>query len=306
MESAGSLWYKLLALRNKLQILSNGILGFSKSFGELTLRLPRESPGELAFIQSVTWLYGFYFEAGQINFKFLLERMETFNFPDLSKHQNHYLDIRKLRTFLQHTLDLDSNTNLDLQEYCGKWFFTRCGSTLPADDLDWEMCLDDLLRTSILFLEGNELCIRRIEQDESSASIVRQWTARLNQYHPRHEFEKLVGEVAYQIGQNWLDPLSTTNRYYEKWTKELKNLTPEYDFLAEARKLIEATILSEHDLPLPISGTDVIEEFGIAPGAEVRKFLLKARQLYFSNPTDRQTLLANLKKLAEKSPEEFG
>ena len=63
-QSVGELWYRVLALRDELYRLSISMLGDRSAFEDVSLRLPRDTPYELAFYQTVSWLYVLYVETG--------------------------------------------------------------------------------------------------------------------------------------------------------------------------------------------------------------------------------------------------
>ena len=96
------------------------------------------------------------------------------------------------------------------------------------------------------------------------------------------------------MGQDFLDPARICDRYYDKWSKELRLRTGEYDFEFEARKLIEHTLLTDAELPLPITGQDIIRQLGIPPGPGVGRLLKKARILYNETPGSKAELIERL------------
>ena len=138
-------------------------------------------------------------------------------------------------------------------------------------------------------------CARAIERDESSRLIVEQWTVRLSRYHPKHEFENLVSIVIHDIGQDSLDPIHLTERYYDQWSRSLRFRSEDYVFIEDARRLIEQTILSEAELVSPLSGPDIMKEFGIPPGPEVGRLIRKAKALYDVSPCTASELIKQLR-----------
>jgi len=68
------------------------------------------------------------------------------------------------------------------------------------------------------------------------------------------------------------------------------------DFSIEARKLIEQTLLNEERIPLPITGRDIMDEFSIPPGPQVKELLDLAQKLFLEEPRDRVGLLSALRK----------
>ena len=295
-QTAPSLMYQIGAHKQELETRSNIILGVRRTaFQEMSLLTPRLSHPELAFHQAVTWLYGFYYEAGSVSVRFLIGLSSAYGLDQGGKHRQHYDGVRRLRTYLQHNLNLDSRHDIETQLRCQDWFSEVCGSAFPGNCKEWEECLVRILTESEGFLTAAIECIRAIERDDSSSNIVAQWSFRLSRYHPKHEFEELVAIVIHDMGQDSLDCSRLTARYYEKWNKDLSYRSESYIFEEEARKLIEQTLLNETEVPLPISGKDVIRELGISSGTEVWQSLRKAKALYFQEPCGKEQLLSRLR-----------
>ena len=300
---AASLMYQIGVLKQELEERAASLLGVSRTaFQETSARNPRFAPPELGFYQTVTWLYAFCYEAGHISLRFLIERLETYGLGQDGDHRRHYEDVGRLRTFLQHNLNLDSVQDIRTRRTCEEWFSKACGSAIPGSDKEWNQCLVYILRDSQAVLAAAIDCVRAIERDESSNMIIHQWSTRLIRYHPKQEFENLVSMVIHDIGQDSLDPAQLTERYYESWSRNLRFRCEGYIFEEEARRLIEQTILNEAQLPAPISGLDIMREFAIPPGPEVGGLLRKAKTLYDADPSRPDRLIARLK-CQETNPE---
>ena len=290
-----SLMYQIGASKEDLESRCASLLGVRRAaFQEMVLRSPRFSPPELAFYQVVTWLYGFYYEAGRVSLQFLIRLLPTYGLEYGGSHRRHYEDVQRLRTFLQHNLNLDSRHDLETQRICEDWFSESCGSVMPGSGCEWNRCVARILFESGELLSAVVNCVRAVEKDESSASIVAQWSSRLSRFHPIHEFEELVTIVINDMGQSSLDAHRVTARHYDQWSKDLQLRSDDYVFEYEARRLIEQSLLNEDELPLPITGRDVIRELGISPGVEVGRLLAQARVLYMANPCNRKQLLERL------------
>lgn len=289
----GELMHNVGIHKQELEQRSESLLGPpNAAFHNITLRMPRFSSPELGFIQAVTWLYGFYHESGRITLPFLLERFQAYDLPD--EHRQHYHDLRDLRTLLQHNLSLDSTHDLEVRLTCERWFADRCGSVMPGSEIEWQQCLLQLLSDANAFVSTVVKCVREVERDESRMTVVGQWQLRLNRHHSRQEFEGIVSVVARDLGQDSLDVSRICDRYYDKWNRSLLLRTGGYDFRFEARKLVEQTLLSDTDLPLPISGEDVMQLFGMGPGQRIGHLLRRARTIYISDPCTRDELLVRL------------
>ena len=291
-----SLMYQIGVLKQELEERSASLLGVPRTaFQQTSVRNPRFSPPELGFYQTVTWLYAFYYEAGRVSLRFLIDRLETYGLGQDGDLGRHYEVVGRLRTFLQHNLNLDSVRNIRTRRTSEEWFSSACGSVIPGSDEEWNQCLVHILSDSETFLTATIECVRAVERDEASAMIIKQWSTRLVRDHPKHEFVNLVSMVIHDIGQDFLDPERLTERYYDSWVSNLRFRSEDYSFEEEGRRLIEHTILNEAQMPPPVSSQDIMKEFGIAPGPELGALLRKARALYAAAPCDRDQLIARLK-----------
>ena len=288
--------YQVAFHKEELESRASGLISNEiHAFQNISIRSPRLTPPELGFYLVLTWLYVFYYEGGRISFPFLLERFVTFGLDNDERHSRHFEEVRKLRTYFQHNLDLTYLRDAELREQCEQWFADTCGSRIPGDEREWTACLLQVLASAEAFLVASIECVRAIERDESSTTIIDQWLARLRQHHPRHEFESLVRKVIHDMGQDALDPQRITERHYDKWTNALRFVATNYKFEEEARKLIESTLLSESELPLPISGSDIMREFSLPPGREVGRLLEAARNLYKEDPVGKTELIERIR-----------
>ena len=284
-------WFRIFALRDDIERRCSSLLSVRRAFDEMSLRTPRVNPPELAFYQAITWLYAFYMEAGRVSLRFLSERLPTYALGTNDAQLAHYADVRLLRTFLQHNLNLDSRQDVEVQRACERWFSASCGSYVPHDEIEWADCLRMLLGASESYLALLVRCVREIERDESVDMITQQWRVRLSKHHPKHEFERIVEMSMHNIGQDSLDPKIVTARYYDKWSNDLRSRSEDYVFEKEASRLVEQTLLNEMDPPIPISGNDIIREFGIPPGREVARLLRRAKAIYLEEPANRNQLM---------------
>ena len=303
-QGTASLMYQIGALKQELERRASSLIGVERvALQEMSIRSPRFSPPELGFYQVMTWLYVFYHEAGHISLPFFIERFSTYDFGAQGSHRRHYRDVRRLRTYLQHNLNLDSDRDLELQRTCEDWFSKSCGSAIPRSDKEWNDCLLRILESSEAFLLAAIECVRAIERDESADAIVEQWSVRLKRFHSKHEFQNLVAIVIHDMGQDSLEPSRLTERFYDKWNKSLQFMSVDYIFEQEARRLIEQTLLSETESPQPVTGEDIMREFSIPPGLQVRRLLTMSKELYYSDPCGKEELINRLKSTMGWTPQ---
>jgi hypothetical protein len=229
-----------------------------------------------------------------VSVDFVSARFQAYGLDVDGKNTAHLSLTQKMRTYLQHNLAPSEPTNRQAQDECESWFFEQCGTAIPGKDGQWEKCLITLLLEALSFSENLLSCIRSIEEDDSRDQIAREWDSRRRRYHPPHEFDRIIEIAAADMGRDHVDAVRLRKRFYDKWIKDLGSLDDEYDFLTEARKLIEHVLLLETVPVLPITGDDIMARFGIAPGPQIREWLERARTLYELQPCSRERLLEQL------------
>lgn len=202
--------------------------------------------------------------------------------------------IRSLRTYLQHDLSTDDAHDFDVKRTTEKWLIRSCGTPVPEEESQWHIALVRVLKESLDFLRGLLMCLRKMEIDELRDKLIEDWLYQRKRYHPPHEFEKLISVIAEDMGRKGIDETRLRKKYYDEWISELKLHKSGYDFQVEGRKLIERALLDKNSPILPITGNDVIEKLGIAPGPQVGQYLERARQLYLSSPCTSDELLKRL------------
>jgi hypothetical protein len=294
MTTPEKLMYRVFALRDELNGLVCPVIGVEKVFEVMTLSQPRFSPAELGFIRSVSWLYGFYYEAGKIGVNFLLKFLEVYQLEDKGRYLEHYKIVAELRTLLVHNLNLAAVHDQKLVQNCQKWYREGCGTYFPSEETHWQPLLAHLLAEAILFLKVLICCVRKIEADESSDLIYGQWAQKLKRYYPPHLFDEIIPKVLQDIGRAEMDPIRLRKKHYADWTRAFETYGDGHDFNNEARKLIESAALSESKNTLPITGRDILEYFCISPGQEVGNLLEYAKQIYSLEPCDKEGLLQKL------------
>lgn len=288
--------YEILRLLEEV----DGVVGKMDSqigfvFGKISLKIPKMRPAELGFLHAVSWTYALYIEVGRIGVDFLQERLGAYGIDEGSKYQTHVELVIKLRTYTQHSIDPGKQHDDEIRKTCEDWFRESCGSPYPGEAIHWQKCLISLLTEVIGFLSALKKCLRAIEADDSRESFLLQWKLRRTRYHPAHEFDDLIVIVARDMGREALDVVRFRLKFYDGWKKDLDLLQGEYDFSLEARKLIEHALLSDTTPTLPITGLDIMQELGQAPGPKIGALLKKAREIYEAQPCNKGELIAKLK-----------
>ena len=293
--------YQIGARLDEINQVAARFPGFAITvFAPVSLDSPRFDPPELGFLRLVSYLFVLYHEVGKVGTRFLLKRFDAYGITAGSTLPDHMALVKALRTYLQHNLNPRQDHDKNIQEACEGWMRDSCGTPLPGTNEHWRTCLLALLTQALNFLDALLATVRAIEGDESREGICRDWDLRIKRNHPPEEFDGLIAEVAADMGRESIDPVRIRVRFYDQWEQELGLLRTEYDFRAEARKLVEQVLLSSVTPVLPITGKDIMEAFGVAPGPRVGELLEKARRIYDQKPCKRESLLDQLKSSSEQ------
>ncbi len=294
--SAEALMYEIIARKEEIDKVAVHLIEVTDGvFEAVSLGMPKFEPPELGFLRLVSWLFVLYHETGRVGVNFLTDRLAAYAIDPDGKLGGHPAVVRDLRTFSQHNLDPRKGHDSGVQAACEGWLKEHCGTPVPGNDTQWRACLYGLLREACAFLAALLAVARKIEQDESRDQICREWTFRIRKHYPPHIFDALISSVAADMGREHIDAARLRNRYYDKWTRALDLLDSDHNLETEARKLIEYVLLTDATPVLPITGKDIMEEFGIAPGPNVGHLLEHARRIYECEPCSRSDLLGRLR-----------
>ncbi len=299
--SPKAIMYEIMQVQEELdRVVARLSKDGSGVFADVSLKKPRFEPAELGFILTVSWLCVMYFEAGKVDVLFLNRKLEVYGIAQDGSCEQHYELVRQLRTYHQHNLDLTENRNRQIQETCENWLRSQCGSPIPGNEEQWGKCLISILTDARAFLNSLRDCVRQIEKDDSRDAIVEEWDCLRKRFHPPHEFDKLIEVVAADIGRDKLDIVRFRKKYYSDWVKELELLDGTYDFKQEGRRLIEHAFMESLTPSLPITGKDIMKEFGLGPGRLIGDLLEKAKAAFEKNGGTAQELLELLRAELER------
>jgi hypothetical protein len=288
--------YQILRLIEQINKLATTLPGIDGGvFAPVSLDMPKLTPPELGCMRVVSWLFVQHFEAGKLGTTFLESRIEVYGHDPDRKAKQHRALIQQFRTYFQHNLDSSKAHDRDIVEACEQWFKAACGTARPSTDEHWSKCLwamlDDAQETLRILLNT----LRSIEADESCENICREWQVRIKRNFPPYMFDDLIVKAAVDMGRDGIDAVSLRKRNYDAWQKHMSLLRDGVDFEAEARKLVEHAIMSLVPKVLPITGKDLMTEFGLGPGQAIGQLLAAAKQLHEAGPCSREELLAKLK-----------
>jgi hypothetical protein len=151
------------------------------------------------------------------------------------------------------------------------------------------------LREANSFIDCLDDCVRSLEADLDNKSQLEIWQRRLDRDHRPHDFDKIIRDVANDIGRGELDCVTFRSRYIDRWRREIGMLADGYDFQREARRLIEASLVRETMERPPITGDELMKEFNLGPGPRVGQILSLAHSLYRQSPGTKEQLLVQLR-----------
>lgn len=271
--------------------------------GSITLREPPPHPPIHAFYTAISWFYVCVIEAGALHFPFLTERASALKIDTSDALRKFREDVTTFRTILQHNLDLSDPTDAAKLAHCEMWMATALNRAVtPAErfwpnDTDWGTLFEKLCHQAAKFAEINLATIIELAKDPFGSDVVAMWAIRCTRCIPAFKFDRIAQEAATDLGLEFLDVVRLRKNHLEKWNRQLRFLQESLDIEAEARKVVEATLLNEAASYLPISGTDVICELGVKPGPEVKRVLDKAREIYRQTPCTCAELMRKLKEL---------
>jgi hypothetical protein len=287
---------EVIRLREEVDLLAEAMVAPHRVFRPVSLQTPpRLEPAELGFIRSVAYLYVLYYEVGDVAIPYLLELWDAFSLDNDHQIRDHYQIVRSLRTLLQHSLDPTSSTDRQTRERCQRWFARQCRTFVPSTEDHWSACLHGILTEAASFLRTMITCLRAIEGDEGRDGILERWRIEISRHHPPEEFDRIIEEAAHDLGRPHIDAVRIRKRYYDQWTDKLSYLSLGYSFQIEARRLVEYALLVDLAAGIPVTGEDIMTEFGLAPGPEVGALLTRAKAVFEESPRDRADLLATLK-----------
>jgi hypothetical protein len=303
---ADALLLKIIRKAEDVNALAIALLATTPGvFDQVSHKIPKLEPAELGCIRTSSWLYVLYYEAGRVNRQYVEGLLAAYGLQS-GVGADHSRLVHAVRTFLQHNLDITEPHDKSLISRCHEWFKAKCGTAVPANDEEWQQCLLAILTEAIEYLDTLEKCLRSVEKDTSRQAICDEWLFKRKRYHSPEQFDELIPIVATDIGREHLDMIAFRNRYYDRWIGQLRALSSDYDFRIEARKLIEDSLLKDVTSVLPITGADILEQFGLAPGRQIGVVLAEAKKSYEANPCSPDALIDRLRPFVEELQSQAG
>jgi len=285
-------------ISKKAKILSKGKI---VAFKDITLVKPFLKIPIHGFYTSISWLYVTYYESGQLTIRFLSERAIAHGLDGDSIIEHHQNIVHNLRTIMQHNINRQNRENIAKENNCHRWLKEVLGKEYddvnhwPATERGWNTLLIRMLKDASRLFDICYQAICLITEDEFSEDIMNVWISRDNMAYLKTDWENILDIVARDLGLKYLRLSDLTNKYLQKWNKQITMLKDGFDFNLEARRIIELSIINDGNLPLPITGDDIINVLNIPPGSKVGETLRKAQEIYLRKPCNKSQLLDLLK-----------
>lgn len=279
------------ALNVSVTVLRGSLASFvgPSALAEISVRPPVDGDGEISFLRLVAWSYVLIFEAGRASIPFLLRSSGTYD----EKRESLEL-IRDLRTWCFHNLGFASDRDRELSRRVHRWFLDACGQSPPDRHRSWNACFD---RLCSLVSEIVGQCQQAVNDVLSSPDdgkvLIDDLRRRIDRHWPPHEFDELVGDLAFRLGIH-IDVVKFRRHRVDMWRSLLLDIPEEDDPVEVVARRIERDLLEYEDGALPIGGREVMERLGLSPGPEVGDALRLARKFFAEGIRDKGELLMRL------------
>ncbi len=238
----------------------------------------REIPeyGELRFMFVVSSLYKLYRDAGGDDLKFLNEKIAS------SKGEvvRHYDLVHDLRTFEQHELHSDSPETTRRRDRCRLWLDQSVGlkgTNRPVGEAAWNKCIEDLLSEAITYLRALKSFVDGLG-DGLGEYVKKEWLLVRTRSIPHGEFDRMVSEIAGDVGMGSRDVVAFRNQYHARIVSDLRAQRWDVDVPTYVRQAITARLLEE--FPGIILVAEDLKAVGMKPGRELGKALKEAQRIW--------------------------
>lgn len=244
---------------------------------------------ELGVLRLSSWLFALHMESGKEALKYLVELFSRSGAVDVSEH---VAEIQALRTYFQH--HLTQSTRDERIRVTAELFLSTPGRGSTSGSVEnWQAALDRLC-------VGAEEALTRIAEaaetallDDGREAVASQWAMNKLRAIPAHEVDSLIEGLAAQMGLDALDSKAFRERHLASWRKQLEVLNSGADPRKHLTGLIERELLNLSLLtPMPVTGEDVMDAFGLEPGPKVGSTLRAIRNIHSESGGTREELLS--------------
>lgn len=190
-----------------------------------------------------------------------------------------FRDLRALRTFFQHGLDLRSDKNRLTNDTVIAWFRAQCGADEPGRE-HWRALSASFLESWQEITERMTRVVRRAPDAPNREQIERE-IDKISARLPEWRWRQIVQAAAADLGIA-TDAAAFLRMHLQPIGEEMRKAAPDKDAIESvARRLAEGRLLTMADV-LPVDGGDFIAR-GLAKGPRVGAALRLAREQWQQN-----------------------
>ena len=249
---------------------------------------------ELGVLRLASWLFALHRESGKEALNYLLELFSRIGTVDVSEHVT---DIQTLRTYFQHHLT-QSTRDERIRVAAELWLTSE--TDVPTGVEEWQSALDRLSRSAEQALTRIAEAAEAALVDDGREPVASQWAINKSRAIPAHQVDRHIEGLADQMGLDELDVKAFRERHFASWRKQLEVLNSNADPRTHLTRLIERELLNLRAVtPMPVTGEDVMDAFGLAPGPGVGSVLRTITAIHTESGGTREELLMRAAELLD-------
>ncbi|WP_435354253.1 hypothetical protein [Emticicia sp. SJ17W-69] len=277
-------------INNSAANISSGEIKF---FEEITV-IVKFSNSELCFNSLISWLYILFHENSSKNIDFIRKKITAYNISLTDDGINLKKLVHAFRTIFQHQMDfINSRSDIEKRNLCHSWYYEVIIKQEPVNETDWNICINKVLDSAIEMLNAVLTCLKEIKKSEHLSLVIDEWEKTILRNYTVHDFEKILIKVLSNLGlEGYFDTNVLVKKNINSWRKELDILPDDFNFEIYGYKILERFIIKKEIIP--IDGHDLIS-IGFPKGKVITDLLLKAREIFYNNPCNKQELLLIIK-----------
>ena len=234
---------------------------------EISLPLPSDFSGELAFYRLVIWGYALVNEAAKIPLAFLT------NLPPLKADSSLRNEMSTLRTYVAHNLDISKKRDQKTYAFVHRWFKEACGRGSPDSAAHYGDCCIYLAGRLQEALTGAIDACDLLDDPEDGPRLVADLRGRIDLSWEAHRFDPIVAECAARLGNLGLDLLAVRSKHLDKWRRVLAE-ADENERERVLKQRIEADLLEAIGDILPQTIRENLQRVAASADATVAALLL--------------------------------
>ena len=237
------------------------------SCAKISLPLPSDFGGELAFYRLVNWGYVLVQEAAKIPLAFLTK------LPPLRADGSFPKEMSSLRTYVSHNLDISKKRDQKTYAFVYRWFKQACGRGTPNSPVHYSHCCAYLAGKLGETLEGAIEACDLLDDPVDGPRLIDDLKGRIDLAWEAYRFDPIVSECAARLGNPGLDLLAFRARHLENWRKVL-SVADENERVRVLEQQIESDLLQAIGDALPQTVRESLQRVAASSDATVAGLLL--------------------------------